>query len=165
MSLAIEKEAEVTFDFDYETLAKDVISFTMEHEHFPFEAEISLTLTDNEGIWKVNKEFREIDRPTDVLSFPMLEYDVPGDFFQIENQTEDCFNPDTGEILLGDIIISVDKVREQAEEYGHSMQREFAFLIVHSMLHLFGYDHMEEQEAAVMEGKQREILECLNILR
>lgn len=101
MSLAIEKEAEVTFDFDYETLAKDVISFTMEHEHFPFEAEISLTLTDNEGIWKVNKEFREIDRPTDVLSFPMLEYDVPGDFSQIENQTEDCFNPDTGEILLG----------------------------------------------------------------
>ena len=96
MSLAIEKEAEVTFDFDYETLAKDVISFTMEHEHFPFEAEISLTLTDNEGIWKVNKEFREIDRPTDVLSFPMLEYDVPGDFSQIENQTEDCFNPDTG---------------------------------------------------------------------
>lgn len=165
MSLAIEKEAEVTFDFDYETLAKDVISFTMEHEHFPFEAEISLTLTDNEGIWKVNKEFREIDRPTDVLSFPMLEYDVPGDFSQIGNQTEDCFNPDTGEILLGDIIISVDKVREQAEEYGHSMQREFAFLIVHSMLHLFGYDHMEEQEAAVMEGKQREILECLNILR
>lgn len=165
MSLAIEKEAEVTFDFDYETLAKDVISFTMEHEHFPFEAEISLTLTDNEGIWKVNKEFREIDRPTDVLSFPMLEYDVPGDFSQIENQTEDCLNPDTGEILLGDIIISVDKVREQAEEYGHSMQREFAFLIVHSMLHLFGYDHMEEQEAAVMEGKQREILECLNILR
>ena len=165
MSLAIEKEAEVTFDFDYETLAKDVISFTMEHEHFPFEAEISLTLTDNEGIWKVNKEFREIDRPTDVLSFPMLEYDVPGDFSQIENQTEDCFKPDTGEILLGDIIISVDKVREQAEEYGHSMQREFAFLIVHSMLHLFGYDHMEEQEAAVMEGKQREILECLNILR
>ena len=153
MSLAIEKEAEVTFDFDYETLAKDVISFTMEHEHFPFEAEISLTLTDNEGIW------------TDVLSFPMLEYDVPGDFSQIENQTEDCFNPDTGEILLGDIIISVDKVREQAEEYGHSMQREFAFLIVHSMLHLFGYDHMEEQEAALMEGKQREILECLNILR
>jgi len=165
LSLAIEKEAEVTFDFDYETLAKDVISFTMEHEHFPFEAEISLTLTDNEGIWKVNKEFREIDRPTDVLSFPMLEYDVPEDFSQIENQTEDCFNPDTGEILLGDIIISVDKVREQAEEYGHSMQREFAFLIVHSMLHLFGYDHMEEQEAAVMEGKQREILECLNILR
>lgn len=165
MSLAIEKEAEVTFDFDYETLAKDVISFTMEHEHFPFEAEISLTLTDNEGIWKVNKEFREIDRPTDVLSFPMLEYDAPGDFSRIENQTEDCFNPDTGEILLGDIIISVDKVREQAEEYGHSMQREFAFLIVHSMLHLFGYDHMEEQEAAVMEGKQREILECLNILR
>ena len=71
---------------------------------FPFEAEISLTLTDNEGIWKVNKEFREIDRPTDVLSFPMLEYDVPGDFSQIENQTEDCFNPDTGEILLGILL-------------------------------------------------------------
>ena len=132
MSLAIEKEAEVTFDFDYETLAKDVISFTMEYEHFPFEAEISLTLTDNEGIWKVNKEFREIDRPTDVLSFPMLEYDVPGDFSQIENQTEDCFNPDTGEILLGDIIISVDKVRGQGRagscSNGRKAARDFRML-------------------------------------
>ena len=158
MSLAIEKEAEGTFDFDYETLAKDVISFTMEHEHFPFEAEISLTLTDNEGIWKVNKEFREIDRPTDVLSFPMLEYDVPGDFSQIENQTEDCFNPDTGKILLGDIIISLERAKEQAEEYGHSLKREIAFLTAHSMLHLLGYDHMEPEEEAEMFRRQKEIL-------
>ena len=81
------------------------------------------------------------------------------------NNNDDDFNPDTGEAILGDIIISVDKVREQAEEYGHSELREFAFLITHSMLHLFGYDHMEPEEAKVMEDKQRQILDELSITR
>ena len=113
----------------------------------------------------INKEYRQIDRPTDVLSFPLLSYDKPGDFSFLEDEDEDNFNPDTGEVMLGDIIISVEKVFEQANEYGHSPRREFAFLITHSMLHLFGYDHMEPDEAAVMETKQRAILEGLNILR
>lgn len=165
MSFYLEEEVEVRFEFDHEELAKTVIEYCLQHEGFPYEAEVNLTLTDNAGIHAINKEFRQIDRPTDVLSFPMLEYETPGDFSFLENESEDDFNPDTGEAMLGDIIISVDKVEEQANEYGHSSKREFAFLITHSMLHLFGYDHMEPEEAAVMEERQRVILEELNILR
>lgn len=165
MSLNIEKETEVSFSFDYEALAEEVIQFALEHEEFPYESEINLTLTDNEGIHEINKMYREIDRPTDVLSFPMLSYQTAGVFSGLEDNYDDNFNPDTGEIMLGDIVISVDKVREQAESYGHSEKREYAFLIVHSMLHLFGYDHMTPEEAAVMEHKQNEILEKMNILR
>lgn len=165
MSFFLEKETEVDFDFDYETLAKEVVEFSLEHELFPYEAEVNLTLTDNAGIHAINKEYRQIDRPTDVLSFPMLSYEAPGDFSFLSDENEDDFNPDTGEVMLGDIIISVDKVKEQALEYGHSEKREFAFLITHSMLHLFGYDHMEPDEAAVMEEHQRKILDALGITR
>lgn len=165
MSLIFEKEVEVTFDFDAEALAKEVVEFALEHEDFPYEAEVNLTLTDNESIHEINKMYREIDRPTDVLSFPMLSYEVAGDFSHLEEDYDDNFNPDTGEIMLGDIVISVDKVKEQAESYGHSEKREYAFLILHSMLHLFGYDHMTPEEAEIMEGKQNEILTKMNILR
>ncbi len=123
------------------------------------------TLTDNDGIHEINKMYRQIDRPTDVLSFPMLSYEAPGDFSKLEDDYDDNFNPDTGEIMLGDIVISVDKVLEQAESYGHTPRREYAFLIVHSMLHLFGYDHMTPEEAVQMEAKQRQILEEMNITR
>ena len=165
MSLIFEKEVEVTFDFDAEALAKEVVEFALEHEDFPYEAEVNLTLTDNESIHEINKMYREIDRPTDVLSFPMLSYEVAGDFSHLEEDYDDNFNPDTGEIMLGDIVISVDKVKEQAESYGHSEKREYAFLILHSMLHLFGYDHITPEEAEIMEGKQNEILTKMNILR
>ena len=165
MSFYLEEECEVLFDFDYKELAQTVIDFCLEHEKFEYAVEVNLTLTNNEGIHMINKEYRQIDRPTDVLSFPLLSYDKPGDFSFLEDEDEDNFNPDTGEVMLGDIIISVEKVFEQANEYGHSPRREFAFLITHSMLHLFGYDHMEPDEAAVMEAKQRAILEGLNILR
>lgn len=165
MSLFIETEVDVPFSFDWEETARKVIDYTIEHEDFPYEAEVNLTLTDNAGIREVNKNFRQIDRPTDVLSFPMLSYEQAGDFSRLEEDYDDNFNPDTGEIMLGDILISVDKVLEQAESYGHSEMREFSFLIVHSMLHLFGYDHMTPEEAAVMEEKQNIILNELNILR
>lgn len=165
MSLNIEKEVEIVFDFDYEKLAQEVIDFTIEHEAFPYEAEVNLTLMDNEGIHEVNRMYREIDAPTDVLSFPMLSYEKAGDFSALEDDYEDNFNPDTGEIMLGDIIISIDKVKEQAVSYGHSERREYAFLIVHSMLHLFGYDHMTPEEAVMMENKQNEILEEMHITR
>ena len=160
MTLNFEAEVNVPFDFDVEALAGEVINFTLEHE-----PEVNLTLVDNEGIHAINKEFREIDRPTDVLSFPMLSYENAGDFSKLEDDYDDNFNPDTGEIMLGDIVISVDKVLEQAESYGHTTKREYAFLIVHSMLHLFGYDHMTPEDAAIMEPKQREILEAMNISR
>lgn len=165
MSLNIEKEVEAVFDFDCEKLAEDVISYTIEHEEFPYEAEVNLTLTDDEGIHEINRMYRQIDAPTDVLSFPMLSYQKAGDFSALENDYEDNFNPDTGEIMLGDIIISVDRVRTQAADYGHSERREYAFLIVHSMLHLFGYDHMTEEEASQMEAKQQQILDAMQISR
>lgn len=165
MSLNIEKEVEAVFNFDCEKLAEDVISYTIEHEKFPYEAEVNLTLTDNEGIHEINRMYRQIDAPTDVLSFPMLSYQKAGDFSALENDYEDNFNPDTGEIMLGDIIISVDRVRTQAADYGHSERREYAFLIVHSMLHLFGYDHMTEEEASQMEAKQQQILDAMQISR
>lgn len=165
MSLLIEAEVEVKFDFDYEKLAERVVEFALDHEGFPYECEVNLTLTDNAGIHEINREYRQIDNPTDVLSFPMLSYETAGDFSKLEDDYDDNFNPDTGEIMLGDIIISVDKVLEQAENYGHSVEREFAFLILHSMLHLFGYDHMTPEEAALMEEKQKIILNEMQILR
>lgn len=165
MSLFIEKEVDVSFSFDAETLAKEIISFVIEHQNFPFEAEVNLTLTDNEGIREINRIYRDIDAPTDVLSFPMLGYEIAGDFSALEHNYESNFNPDTGEIILGDIVISVERVSEQAAAYGHSEKREYAFLIVHSMLHLFGYDHMLPEDAAKMEAKQTEILNALHITR
>lgn len=165
MTVIIEEETAVPFDFDYHRLAEEVIVFSLSHEAFPYEAEISLTLTDNAAIQEINRNYREMDRPTDVLSFPMLNLKTAGDFSCMEEDTGDNFNPDTGEALLGDIIISVPKVIEQAAAYGHTAKREFAFLIVHSVLHLLGYDHMTQEEAAFMENKQENILKEMNILR
>ena len=130
------------------------------------EVEIGLTITNDEGIQELNREFREIDRPTDVLSFPNVSYEEPGDFSVMEGEQEvDLLNPDTGNIMFGDIVVNEDRVRSQAQEYGHSTKREFAFLIAHSMLHLCGYDHMEEDEAKVMEKKQSDVLNTLGITR
>ena len=164
MTIFIESECEFDFDFDYEKVANDVVNTAMDHLNFPFEAEVSITITDNDGIQAINKEFRGIDSPTDVLSFPMIEYTEPGVFDNIENN-DDLFNPETGEVILGDIVLSVPRILSQAEEYGHSVLREYAFLIAHSMLHLFGFDHMTDTDASVMEEKQREILDILNISR
>ena len=113
----------------------------------------------------MNSEFRQIDRSTDVLSFPQVEYTSPADFSWAEEHEADCFDPDSGELVLGDIVVSLDHVKDQAAQYGHGCRREFAFLIAHSMLHLLGYDHMEAQEAAVMEQKQADILDGLGIRR
>lgn len=165
MSFFIEEECEVPFSFDYKRMAEDIVSFCLSYVDFPYEAEVNLTLTDNNGIWEINREHRNVDRPTDVLSFPMLSYEKAGIFDFLDKECDDDFNPDTGEALLGDIVISVDKVLEQAQNYGHSIEREYAFLIVHSMLHLFGYDHMEPEDAEIMEAKQRLILEELQIFR
>ena len=121
-------------------------------------AEVSVTLTGSQEIRRLNREFRQIDRETDVLSFPMAAFPAPADYRFLEEETADCFHPETGELMLGDIVISVEKAKEQAEAYGHALKREYAFLIAHSMLHLCGYDHMEEQERIAMEKRQEEIL-------
>lgn len=164
MSIYIENELDETFDFDYYELIRRVIEKSLDYIGCPYEPEISVTLTDNSGIHVINNEFRGIDKPTDVLSFPMIEYFTPGEFDFLE-ENDAAFNPETGELIMGDIVVSVEKVKEQAREYGHSEIRELGFLVAHSMLHLFGFDHMEEDEMKVMEQKQKEILEELDIKR
>lgn len=159
MTIHIEYEAVKKLEIPWEKILNQIITWALEFEKCPYEAEVAVVLTDDEGIRQVNKEYRDMDKPTDVLSFPMLEYDTPSNFEDVEDRFADCFNPETGELMLGDIMISVDKVEEQAIKYGHSQERELAFLTAHSMLHLCGYDHMEEEERLVMEEKQRQILE------
>ena len=152
MTIQINYEAERKLDIDYEKLASEVAEHILETENCPYDVCVNLVITDNEEIKRVNTEFRSIGAPTDVLSFPMIPFKTPADL-------------DTDELILGDVMISVDKVYAQAEEYGHSTEREFSFLFAHSMLHLLGYDHMEPDEAAVMEAKQAKALEDLGITR
>lgn len=166
MTFCVENETGAQFDFDPEEVAALVAKEVLRSEGCDREVEISLTITNDEGIQELNREFREIDRPTDVLSFPNVSYQEPGDFSVMEGEQEvDLLNPDTGNIMFGDIVVNEDRVRSQAQEYGHSTKREFAFLIAHSMLHLCGYDHMEEDEAKVMEKKQSDVLNTLGITR
>lgn len=164
MTLLFENECNIGFAFNEEELAKEVINKAIEMEEFPFEAQVSLTLVDEETIKTINNDTRNIDRVTDVLSFPMLELSAPSDFSNIE-EDDGNFDYETGEALLGDIVICVQKVKAQALEFGHDEKREFAFLIAHSMLHLFGYDHMSEEEEKVMFSRQEEILSSLGITR
>lgn len=164
MTLSLELETEFDVDFDYKKVAEEVVEYALDYLECPYEAQVNLLITNNEEIRNINKEYRDIDRDTDVLSFPMIEYEEPGSFDSID-ESGDFFDPDSGELVLGDIIICAGKVFDQAEEYGHSVKREFAFLITHSILHLTGYDHMNEGDAALMEEKQEIILDKLGIKR
>ena len=164
MTLQIDYETDRKIGIEYEELAKKVVQKVLDMEGCPYDAQVNLVLTDNEEIQRVNTEFREIAAPTDVLSFPMIPFETPADYAIVE-EDQSYFDLDTDELLLGDIMISVDKVFAQAEEYGHSVTREFCFLVAHSMLHLLGYDHMTPEEAVVMENKQRTALDELGITR
>lgn len=165
MTITIDYEAVEQLELDYETLQKKVVETCLNYEDCPYETEVNILLTDDTEIMQINKDYRDIDTPTDVLSFPTIEYEKPGDFTNIEKTCPDCFHPETGELLLGDIVISVERVKEQAMEYGHSLERELAFLTAHSMFHLFGYDHMEQEDRIIMEKKQNDVLNKLQILR
>ncbi len=165
MTLNVEIETDINVEIDYRNIGEKIINAVLDSEECPYETEVNLIITDNKSIHEINKEYRDIDRPTDVLSFPMIDYITPSDFSIVEEHEEDYFNPETGELILGDIIISVEKIIEQAESYGHSQLREYAFLVAHSMYHLCGYDHMEPEEAEVMEQKQKSILTKLDINR
>ncbi len=166
MTVNIETETENTLDFDSASVIRAVVEAAADYVKCPYEIQVNVLLTDDEAIHEINREQRGIDRATDVLSFPLTQYDPPADFSMFDDcETEDYFDPDSGELMLGDIVISLDHVKEQASAYGHSQKRELAFLTAHSMLHLFGYDHMEEDERLVMEEKQEEILQQLGIVR
>ena len=164
MTLQIDYETDREIGIEYEELAEKVVQKVLDMEGCPYDAQVNLVLTDNEEIQRVNTELREIPAPTDVLSFPMIPFETPADYAIVE-EDQSYFDLDTDELLLGDIMISVDKVFAQAEEYGHSVTREFCFLVAHSMLHLLGYDHMTPEEAVVMENKQRTALDELGITR
>ncbi|HAL63066.1 MAG TPA: rRNA maturation RNase YbeY [Clostridiales bacterium] len=136
-----------------------VILKTLEVENCKFDAQVSVTIVDLAEIRRINRDMRNIDSETDVLSFPMLEFD------ENRNMIEDDYDLDDGKLLLGDIVICAERAKSQAEEYGHSFLREMAFLTVHSMLHLLGYDHMEKEEEKEMFSRQEDILNILGIKR
>lgn len=164
MTLFMEEEGQVDLPIEYELLVRETIECCIDYVNCPYETEVNVIVTTNEIIHEINLEQRNIDRATDVLSFPMVEWRGIGAFDDLEEQFE-CFNPDSGELMLGDIIISCEKIIEQAKEYGHSLEREFSFLIAHSMLHLFGYDHIEVEDRILMEEAQREVMDVIGITR
>lgn len=165
MTFCIENESGRTFGFDEKEAAECVIRQALLSEHCPYEVEINVLITDKKEIRAYNKEYRGIDGETDVLSFPGVDYEKPADFSIAGKNRTDYFNPDTGELMLGDIIVCADRVFSQAEEFGHSILREFSFLIAHSVLHLLGYDHMESLEEKDMITRQNQILDALHITR
>ncbi len=170
MTLTIDNEYtgsdfESAFSFDFQKTAEAVIEAVLQSEHCPFAAEVNIMFVDDERIREINLETRKIDRATDVLSFPMLEYQTPADFSWLKTDSADFFDPDNGELVLGDIVLSIPHILSQAEEYGHSVKREYAFLVAHSMFHLLGYDHMTEEDERVMFHKQEDILNKLHITR
>ena len=150
MTYHFEYEAEEKLDFDYEGLIKRVIEQVLVYEKCPYESEINIVLTNNEEIALINGEFRNIEKETDVLSFPMLT-----DEFDIELEEES----------LGDIVVSLEKAFEQSKEYNHSFEREVCFLVCHSTFHLLGYDHDTEENTKQMREKEEYILNKLNITR
>lgn len=153
------------FDFDAAQVAQQVCEAVLNEENCPYDAGVYLLVTDEEEVHRMNLEYRGIDRTTDVLSFPALPFERESDFSAVEENEMDYIDPDTGILQLGDIVINAGRVWEQAQEYGHSPRREFAFLVAHSMLHLCGYDHMTGEESARMEKKQEAVLQGLGITR
>ena len=158
----MKKLAEIEFldveeNKEYEKLIQKVLNKCFEVENMlDTKLYVSVTLTTPANIKKYNKEYRKIDKETDVLSFPMFEKEELPEIINSEMEFED---------VLGDMIISVDRVKEQAEEYGHSFERELAYMVVHSFYHLMGEDHMEEDEKAHMRAKEENVLDKLNIKR
>lgn len=140
------------------TIIENVVAKTLELEQFLTDTIVSVTAVDNNEIHSLNKEFRGVDRPTDVLSFPVVEFENGK---MIEN-SGDYFED---KLILGDIIFSAEKLKEQSIEYGHSFERELGFLVCHSTLHLLGYDHETEDERQVMRQKEEKTLELLNLTR
>ncbi len=159
MNINIVNELNIVYLSELNEIIENVINEALDYLDCPYECEVDVTIVNNDEIQVLNREQRGIDRPTDVLSFPMVDFEIPGDLSLAEENPEMYFNPDSGELLLGDIIISLERAEQQAEEYGHSIKREIAFLTAHSMLHLFGYDHMTDDERIEMERMQEEILE------
>ena len=159
-----QEKLEVTEEFV--SKLTEVIDFALKEEEVNIKCEVSLLFVDNEEIKEINKETRGIDRETDVLSFPMLDYEDKKVFKEIYKDYKfSQVDFDGEELVLGDIVLSLEKALEQSKEFNHSYEREASYLVVHSVLHLLGYDHMEDDEKSVMRGREEEILNKLNITR
>lgn len=141
-----------------EKLINTVVNAALNYENATKDMEVSVYLTDNENIQILNREHRDKDMPTDVLSFPMLEFENGEMVDDIGDYFDDV-------LILGDIIISVERAIAQAEEYGHSVERELGFLLCHSVLHLLGYDHEDDDERKIMREKEEAILDSINLKR
>ena len=159
--IIIENEQDkVTIGDNINKLIEKAIDLCMKSERLVKDYEVSVIIVDDEEIQAINKEHRDIDKSTDVLSFPMVEF-IDGELISDEGD----YDMDLDELMLGDIIISAETAQRQAIEYGHSFEREIAFLTAHSCFHLLGYDHMEEAEEKVMIGKQEAILKEMSLTR
>lgn len=161
----LDNETEFKPDFDIVKTADKVVGTVLLKEGFPCDAEVDLLITDADTVKDINREYRDIDKTTDVLSFPNTEWDAPADYECEGFMDESLIDPENGHYMLGQIVLNDERIVSQAEEYGHSIMREYAFLIAHSMLHLLGYDHMEADEAKIMEDKQKEYLDLVGISR
>ncbi len=160
------KQNKITFDEQFEKILLDVIDYSLRNEGVTIQYQVSVILVNNNEIKEINKDMRRIDKVTDVLSFPMLEYPkgkVYKDVYLNKKFSEEYL--DDGALVIGDIALSVEKALEQSEEYAHSFIRECAYLTVHSILHLLGYDHMEEEEKNIMRKREEEILNNFKIDR
>lgn len=141
---------------------KRCIRGALEQEGVTVPCEINVLLTDNQGIREINRDLRDVDRETDVLSFPMFEF-TPGEF---PEDVSDLLDPGSSLLPLGDMALSVEEIKSQAEEFGHSQEREIGYLTVHSVLHLLGYDHLDEGSMKKqMRAREDAIMEYLNIPR
>lgn len=143
---------------DIEELVKKAVNSSIDYEKFSIPSEICVMFVDNEYIRKINREHRKIDKPTDVLSFPIVDM-----YEGVINSDEGDFDLDEDLLLLGDIIVSLEMTKLQAEEYGHSFERELAFLVTHGVFHLLGYDHDIPEREERMISKQYAVLEILNL--
>lgn len=159
MNISIENESGLNYPEEFNQIISRIVNASVDFLKCPYECQVAVTLVNDEQIHEINLENRNIDRATDVLSFPMMDFDQPNDLSLVEANPQDYFDPESGELLMGDIVISLEHVSAQAKEYNHSERREIAFLTTHSCLHLFGYDHMTDEERLEMEKLQEEILQ------
>ena len=143
---------------DMEKLIENVIEATLETESFEHDCYVAVTLTDNDNIKEINNEQRGIDSPTDVLSFPVLFFEDGEMLAGVGDYIED-------KLILGDVVLSLERAKSQSEEFGHSFLRETGYLVCHSILHLLGYDHETEEEREIMRRKEEETLERLSLTR
>lgn len=159
--LIVNEQERVEVGPDTEAMLETAVRTALTRTRGPGDVQVSVLLVDDEAIRDMNREYRSVDRSTDVLSFPMLSYMDGEQDDQLVYDTD----PETGEVLLGDVVISMETAARQASEYGHGIERELAFLTVHGVLHLRGYDHEDESDRCGMRAAEEEILALMGLAR